>query len=82
MYNFSLNGYTSEYNDSIISAIKEAYNDDDYKDLVVEAQNENHEAEDTKENEKSYDGLITAGILILVVGGIVAFICLARKKNK
>ena len=80
--NFSLNGYTSEYNDSIISAIKEAYNDDDYKDLVVEAQNENHEAEDTKENEKSYDGLITAGILILVVGGIVAFICLARKKNK
>ena len=80
--NYSINGYTTEYNDAIISAIKEAYNDKDYKDLVVEAQKENQKALEAKENEKSYDGLITAGILVLTIGGIIVFICLARKKNK
>ena len=41
-----------------------------------------YKALEAKENEKSYDGLITAGILVLTIGGIIVFVCLARKKNK
>lgn len=79
--NYSFKGYNESFDEKIINAIKDSYNDDDYKDLVEEAKKQ-IKMNEPKDNEKSNDGIITVGLLALVVGGIVAFICLSRKKNK
>lgn len=75
---YSVNGYSTEYDDGIKEAIKKEYENDDYVDLVGDIAKE---VLDSKDNEHSSDGLIVAGILVLVIGGCGALIYLSRKNK-
>lgn len=66
-------GYAADYDEDIIEAIEEAYEDDDYVDIVAKVKSGNVEPE------KNYDTLIVIGIFVVIIGGFGALIYFSRK---
>ena len=66
-------GYSSEYDEDIKKAIKEAYDDEDYIDAVAKVGTGDYETP------KNYDTLIVIGIFVLIIGGFGALIYFSRK---
>lgn len=66
-------GYAEEYNEDLKEAIVDAYEDDDYIDVVAKV---NAGEVETKSN---YDTLIVIGIFAVVIGGFGALIYFSRK---
>lgn len=66
-------GYSSEYDEDIKEAIMEAYEDEDYVDVVAKV-----EAGEV-ETGKNYDTLIVIGIFVVIIGGFGALIYFSRK---
>lgn len=66
-------GYSEEYNDSIIKAIKEEYENEDYVDVVKNVK------ADGVTTEKNYDTLIIIGIFVVIIGGFGALVYFSRK---
>jgi len=66
-------GYSSEYDEQIIEAIEDAYEDDDYVDVVAKVKSGDVEPA------KNYDTLIVIGIFVVIIGGFGALIYFSRK---
>ena len=66
-------GYASDYDEDIKTAIKEAYEADDYEDIVAKIQNGDIEAP------KNYDTLIVISIFVVIIGGFGALVYFSRK---
>ena len=66
-------GYSEEYNEEIIEAIEDAYEDDDYVDVVKNI------VDGKVEPAKNYDTLIVIGIFVLIIGGFGSLIYFSRK---
>jgi len=69
-------GYVADFDEDIKKAITDAYNDENYKDLVAEVENDIA----NEEEKPSYDGWIVAGIFIVILGGCGALVAFSRKK--
>lgn len=66
-------GYSSEYDKDIKDAIKDAFDDENYIDVVAKVASGNYEPA------KNYDTLIVIGIFIVIIGGCGALIYFSRK---
>lgn len=71
-------GYQSAFDDDIKKAIKKAYENEDYEDIVAPLIGNNIPTE----NEHSNDTIITVVILAVLVGGIGSLVYFSRKKQK
>ena len=74
----SWNGYQSGFDEDIKKAIKKAYENEDYEDIVAPLIGNNI----STENEHSNDTVITVAILAVLVGGIGSLVYFSRKKQK
>lgn len=74
----SWNGYQSGFDDDIKKAIKKAYENEDYEDIVAPLISNNN----TTKDEHSNDTVIIVGILVVLVGGIGSLMYFSRKKQK
>ena len=72
-------GYQSAFDDDIKKAIKKAYENEDYKDIVAPLINSSI---GEKKDEHSNDTIITVAILVVLVGGIGCLVYFSRKKQK
>ena len=72
-------GYQSAFDDDIKKAIKKAYENEDYKDIVAPLINSSI---GEKKDEHSNDTIITVAILVVLVGGIGSLVYFSRKKQK
>lgn len=66
-------GYASTYDGDIKKAIKEAYEDEEYEDIVAKVKGGDIEPA------KNYDTLIVIGIFVVIIGGFGALIYFSRK---
>ncbi len=76
----SWNGYQSDFDDDIKKAIKKAYENEDYEDIVAPLINEYSNT--TKVDEHSNDTAIIITILVVLVGCIGSLMYFSRKKQK
>lgn len=67
-------GYSSSMNDTLKKAIKKAYNNDNYVDVVKGIQ-------DGTIKKSNADAIVTILIFLVLAGGIVYFVYLARKST-
>ena len=72
-------GYQSAFDNDIKKAIKKAYENENYKDIVAPLI-DNSIGE--KKDEHSNDTIITVAILVVLVGGIGSLVYFSRKKTK
>ena len=72
-------GYQSAFDNDIKKAIKKAYENEDYKDIVAPLINSSI---GEKKDEHSNDTIITVAILVVLVGGIGSLVYFSRKKQK
>lgn len=72
-------GYQSAFDDDIKKAIKKAYENENYKDIVAPLINSSI---GEKKDEHSNDTIITVAILVVLVGGIGSLVYFSRKKQK
>lgn len=66
-------GYASEYDQDILDAIKESYNNEDYVDVVSKVK------DGGVSSKKNYDTYIVIGIFAAIIGGFGALIYFSRK---
>ena len=71
----TFNGYSSEYDEDIIEAIEDEYENDDRIDVLEKID----AGEVSKSSEKNYDTLIVIGIFAVIIGGFGALIYFSRK---
>lgn len=72
-------GYQSGFDDDIKKAIKKAYENEDYEDIVAPLIDSSN---GEKKDEHSNDTVITVAILVVLVGGIGSLVYFSRKKQK
>ena len=72
-------GYQSAFDNDIKKAIKKAYENENYKDIVAPLINSSI---GEKKDEHSNDTIITVAILVVLVGGIGSLVYFSRKKQK
>lgn len=75
----SWTGYQSAFDNDIKKAIKKAYENENYKDIVAPLINSSI---GEKKDEHSNDTIITVVILAVLVGGIGSLVYFSRKKQK
>lgn len=71
----TFNGYSSEYDEEIIEAIEDEYENDERIDVLEKID----AGEVSKSSEKNYDTLIVIGIFAVIIGGFGALIYFSRK---
>lgn len=65
-------GYSSEYDNDIKKAIKEEYENENYKDIVAKVKS-------GEVSSKNYDTFIVVGIFAVIIGGFGALVYFSRK---
>ena len=70
----TFSGYSSQLNEDILKAIKNAANDEEYVDVIEKVQN------GEMKSSNSSDTVVTVMIILLIVGGIGALVATAKNK--